>query len=381
MRPKSGLPKRKALRRMPVFKWGFRDNPQTEAYRHPSLTNGETVPHSWPTVLSFFSGCGGMDLGFLGGFKFLGELYPPLPLRIVHSYDNNANAVETFRLNISDHISETDLSTADLSAFPSTDILSGGFPCQDFSSCGHKLGLKGHRGELYTVMRDYMELHQPKMVVGENVPHLERMHGGAVLRKIQSELEGVGYRFKLWRMCCPDYGLPQSRNRLFFVGVRNDLPGFPEMPAPTHFFGRVFIDDALADLEHIEDESIPNQSQYFVATKATAGAGQGDQKSKAGDLAYAVRANSKARVHFHYSLDRRLTVRESARLQSFPDEFVFPHATGSNIMEIGNAVPPIVGHHVAKAIVEYFSQVLSKTTIQSTHKPALRNLSSAGARR
>ncbi len=359
MRPKSGLPKRKALRRMPKFTYGFRDNPETKAYRHPTLQPGASVPQEWPTVLSFFSGCGGMDLGFLGGFKFLGQLYEALPLRIVHAYDNNEKAVETYKLNIADDASVVDLSTADLTAFPAVDILCGGFPCQDFSSCGHKLGLKGHRGELYTVMRDYMRIHQPKIVVGENVPHLERMHGGEVLRKIQSELEEVGYRFKLWRMCCPDYGLPQSRTRLFFVGVRNDLPGFPEMPTITQILGRVTIDDAINDLVRVEDESVPNQSQYFVATKATAGAGQGDQKSEAGQLAYTVRANSKARVHFHYSLDRRLTVRESARLQSFPDEFVFPHATSANIMEIGNAVPPIIGHHVAKAITDYFHQKLT----------------------
>jgi DNA (cytosine-5)-methyltransferase 1 len=360
VRPKSGLPKRKALRRMPKFEFGFRENPDTAPYRHPSLIRGAKVPDGWPTVLSFFSGCGGMDLGFLGGFKFLGHLYDPLPLQILHAYDNSPNAVRTYRLNISDEVSVIDLSSADLEAFPRADILIGGFPCQDFSSCGLKLGLNGPRGELYTVMRDYMKIHQPKVVVGENVPHLERMQGGQVLRKIQSELEEVGYRFKLWRMCCPDYGLPQSRTRLFFVGVRNDLRGFPEMPTITHILGRVSIDDAIHDLETVEDESIPNQSQYFVATKATAGAGQGDQKSEVGQLAYTVRANSKARVQFHYSLDRRLTVRESARLQSFPDQFVFPHASSANMIEIGNAVPPIIAHHVAKSISDYLLRDLSK---------------------
>ncbi len=340
---------------MPRFVYGFRDNPATAPYRNQALNNGGKIPTSAPSVISFFSGCGGLDLGFLGGFVFLGQPYEALPFNLVHAYDNDSRAVQTYRLNLTPHISEADLSTADLATFPTADILIGGFPCQDFSSCGHKLGLKGHRGELYTVMRDYMRIHQPKVVVGENVPHLEKMHGGRVMRKIQSELEEVGYRFKLWKMCCPDYGLPQSRTRLFFIGVRRDLKGFPEMPAPTHWFGRVMIDDALGDLERIEDESIPNQSQYFVATKATAGAGQGDQKSERGALAYAVRANSKARVHFHYALDRRLTVRESARLQSFPDEFVFPHSTSSNIMQIGNAVPPIVGHSVAKAVAQYFA--------------------------
>ena len=118
-------------------------------------------------------------------------------------------------------------------------------------------------------------------------------------------------------------------------------------------FNIVPIDEALQSLEKITDETVTNQSQYFVSTKATAGAGQGDQTSKRGDLAYAVRANPKGRVHFHYELDRRLTVRESARLQSFPDEFVFPHSAGKNFMEIGNAVPPIIGHHIMKQIEEF----------------------------
>lgn len=357
MRPKSGLPKRKALKRMPRFNHGFRDNPKTQSYRNPLIDRGASPGAGNPSVVSFFAGCGGLDLGFLGGFKFLGDEYRALPFNIIQAYDFDEKAVETYRLNIGDHVTQADLATADLAAFPRADILIGGFPCQDFSSCGPKLGLKGHRGQLYTRMREYMRIHQPKLVVGENVPHLERMQGGRVLRQIQSELEAVGYRFKLWRICCPDYGLPQSRSRLFFVGVRNDLPGFPEMPAPTHFFGRVSIDQAIGDLEMIEDESIPNQSQYFVATKATAGAGQGDQKSKVGELAYVVRANSKSRVDFHYALDRRLTVRESARLQAFPDEFVFPHSTSKNIMEIGNAVPPIIGHHVASAIWEYYCRL------------------------
>jgi DNA (cytosine-5)-methyltransferase 1 len=347
---------------MPKFSFGFRNNPHTEAYRHPALKEHGLVRETWPSVISFFAGCGGLDLGFLGGFKFLGHLYEPLEFRLIQAYDNDPKAVQTYRLNLADHISETDLSKADIRSFPDADVLIGGFPCQDFSSCGHKLGLKGRRGELYTLMRDYMRIHQPRVVLGENVPHLERMHGGRVLRKIQTELEDVGYRLKLWRVCCPDYGLPQSRTRLFFVGVRNDLAGFPEMPAPTHWWRRVSIDQALSDLEAIEDETVPNQSQYFVATKATAGAGQGDQKSKAGELAFAVRANSKARVHFHYSLDRRLTVRESARLQSFPDEFVFPHSTSTNIMEIGNAVPPIVGHCVASAIAGYFKHAPALST-------------------
>lgn len=240
---------------------------------------------------------------------------------------------------------------------PDADVLFGGFPCQDFSSCGHKLGFSGPRGLLYQKMVDYMRLHQPKVVVGENVPLLKGLKEGALLQQIEHDLSAVGYRVKHWFLNCPDYGLPASRRRIFIICVRNDLAGFPSQPVPSHVMRQVSIDDALDDLIDITDESVPNQSQYFVATKATAGAGQGDQVSQRGKVGYAVRANVKGRVHFHYELDRRLTVRELARLQSFPDEFVFPYAAGPNAMLIGNAVPPIVGHAVAGSIASYLEQL------------------------
>lgn len=141
------------------------------------------------------------------------------------------------------------------------------------------------------------------------------------------------------------------------IGVRRDLLGEPGVPLPR-FVGRHRpIEWAIGDLMAVADESVPNQSQYFVATRATAGAGQGDQDNARGALAYCVRANPKARVHFHYELQRRLTVRECARLQSFPDEFVFPFAAGPNVMMIGNAVPPIVAHAVGTTIAQYFKRM------------------------
>ena len=243
---------------------------------------------------------------------------------------------------------------------PSADILTGGFPCQDFSSCGPKTGLDGKRGRLYQIMVDYMVEHQPKIVVGENVPHLAKLSGGMILKTIVDDMESAGYQVNVWTLYCPDYGLPQNRTRLFFVGVKNDIAnaaGMPVHPEPSFFMEHRTINDAIDDLIPIKDESVTNQSQYFVATKATAGAGQGDQKNRSGKVSYAMRANPKARVHFHHKLDRRLTVRECARLQSFPDEFVFPFANSSNVMQIGNAVPPIIGHLVGIQIAEFYQKI------------------------
>ena len=204
-----------------------------------------------------------------------------------------------------------------------------------------------------------MRIHRPVLVVGENVPHLARMKQGKMLDEIARDFAAQGYRVKSWHLYCPDYGLPQHRERVFFICVRDDTSGFPVQPERTFFEPPTFlqayrpIEAALEDLVSITDETIPNQSQYFVATKATKVAGQGDQKSIKGRVSYAVRANPKARVHFHYELNRRLTVRECARLQSFPDEFVFPHSTSSNVLAIGNAVPPIIGHAVGRELATW----------------------------
>lgn len=116
---------------------------------------------------------------------------------------------------------------------------------------------------------------------------------------------------------------------------------------------------------NVVDESIPNQSEYFLASKAKKGNGQGDEANKIGVPAYTIRANAKSRVHFHYSLDRRLTVRECARIQTFPDTFTFKHSKTTNIMQIGNAVPPMLAHEVGKAIASFVATEEFKEATQN----------------
>jgi DNA (cytosine-5)-methyltransferase 1 len=359
MRPKSGLPKRKSLRRMPEWEHAFRTNPNTSALRHPDFDGSAPVDPS-TTVVSLFCGAGGFDLGFLGGFHALGQQPAALPFNLLAAYDNDERALETYKLNLSNGVECADLTLVRADELPAADVLLGGFPCQDFSSCGPKVGFEGHRGRLYEVMTEYAAAHSPKVIIGENVPHLAKMRGGALLREIVRDFKAEGYRTEVWIIDCPDFGLPQSRKRVFIVSVREDIAGMPVPPIPTHAGKHMSIDEALDDLMPIEDETIPNQSQYFVATKATAGAGQGDQISQRGRVAYTVRANAKARVHFHYELDRRLTVRECARLQAFPDDFVFPFAAMSSMLQIGNAVPPIIGHIVGKSISAFMHEGIAR---------------------
>jgi DNA (cytosine-5)-methyltransferase 1 len=318
------------------------------------LSKSQQQRHS---VVSFFAGCGGLDLGFLGGFRYMGERLRAQPFDIVAAYDFNDRCVETYRLNIGDHAEVKDLAQTCSTSMPEADLLIGGFPCQDFSSCGPKRGLDSERGRLYETLVNYMRTHRPKVVVAENVPHLARMGGGAVIDTIVKDLEAVGYRFEVWNLFAPDYGVPQNRTRLFFVGVRDDIEGKPVKPAPTHAGCHRSIDWAIEDLETVTDDSVPNQSQYFKASKAKKGNGQGDETSRAGQPSYTVRANAKSRVQFHYRLPRRLTVRECARLQTFPDNFVFPFSATTNVMQIGNAVPPLLAHHVAKSVATFMRKI------------------------
>lgn len=310
------------------------------------------------SVLSLFSGVGGLDMGFEGGFEFKGKKYKKLAFKIVSSYEKDAKCVETINKNGIIPVSEKELVASEAASLEKAQVLIGGFPCQDFSSCGPKRGLESDRGQLYQVLVNYMKEHKPLLVCGENVPNLARMQNGNVLKKIVHDFKDQGYKVQVWDLFAPDYGVPQSRRRLFFICTRDDLPGEPVMPKATHINSYNTTSWAISDLEGCLDESFPNQSQYFMASKAKKGNGQGDERCKADQPSYTIRANAKSRVQFHYKLDRRLTVRECARLQTFPDNFVFPHSATTNIMQIGNAVPPVLAHAVASSLQKYLKNIL-----------------------
>lgn len=312
------------------------------------------------SVTSFFCGCGGLDLGFRGNFTYKGTAFPKTQFSILKAYDNNPQAIKTYNSNVGNEGEVLDLTDFNVCSVPKARVLIGGFPCQDFATCGPRHGLKSKRGRLYQAMIRYANKYNPEIIVGENVPGLENIENGAVLNRIiqdVSEAGEIGYHVKVWKLYAPDYGVPQNRTRLIIVGVRNDIKGFPAKPR------KVFSEEnyrttrwAIEDLEKVEDETIPNQSQFFKASKAQKGNGQGDETSPADAPSYTIRANAKSRVQFHYKLNRRLTVRECARIQTFPDSFVFPHAATTNIMEIGNAVPPLLGHLVAMSIQRFLNR-------------------------
>ena len=162
--------------------------------------NKEKAPYS---VVSYFCGCGGLDLGFRGGFKYHDEDYPTLPFNILEAYDNEPRCIETYNDYFgAGHAFVKDLATINPQEVSKADILIGGFPCQEFSSCGPLGGLESERGRLYQTLIAYMNTHKPKIVVGENVINLERMEKGEVLKTIQKDLAATGYSVKVWK-CLP----------------------------------------------------------------------------------------------------------------------------------------------------------------------------------
>lgn len=317
-------------------------------------TRSPLSPNELPLrVVSFFCGCGGLDLGFRGGFTFLQRVFKPTGFDIQAAFDVEERSVEAYRLNLGEHVSQKDLASALPASLPACDVLIGGFPCQEFSNCGPRKGLQSERGSLYLSMVRYAAYHRPLVVVAENVAGLLTLNAGRDLRKIKSDFADAGYRCYEWEMRAEKYGVPQARHRVFLIFVRNDLKGDP---APPPFEGRdvpVTVHSAIGDLLTPGRSRVPNQSQYFKAARAGKGHGQGDERSPRDSPGYTVRANSRSRVQFHYSRPRRLTVRECARLQTFPDEFIFPYPATMNMRLIGNAVPPVLAYKVAVQIRDF----------------------------
>jgi DNA (cytosine-5)-methyltransferase 1 len=335
------------------------------------FTQGIAVPRKsrsaqQTSVISFFSGCGGLDLGFQGGFDYRGTHYPALPFRISSAYDFNAPAVETYRRNLGEHVSLADLGQADVKDMPSADVLLGGFPCQEFSVCGPRKGLESERGQLYKAMVRYAKHHRPKLVIAENVANLLFINDGWDFSVIKKTFSRAGYRCVAWRVNAADFGVPQSRQRVIVVFVRKDLAADPIEPVATHSKARRTSEWAIDDLKQVDDESIPNQSQYFKAAVAGKGHGQGDEITRRDAPGYTVRANAKSRIQFHYELPRRLTVRECARLQTFPDSFIFPRSATEAVRQIGNAVPPVLAHAVAESIASFLEGLNSDSAKEGT---------------
>ena len=296
------------------------------------------------TVVSMFSGCGGMDLGFLGGFDFLGNRYEKTNFSIIWANEINSAACETYRMNIGNHIIEGDINDV-MDTLPQyADVVIGGFPCQDISINGKMLGINGKRSSLYTAIVEAVRRIQPKVFVAENVGGLLLKQNEASLKKILEDFNGLGYNVNHQLYRASEYGVPQTRERVFIVGTRHDMPDYT--PPKTISANPITAKEAIGDLETLEND----REFSHIWSLANVSRDQGNRRLVADRPGYTIRAECHGNIQFHYSLPRRISMREAARIQSFPDSFRFASKLRETERQIGNAVPPVLAWHVANAV-------------------------------
>lgn len=317
-------------------------------------------------VISLFSGAGGFDLGF----KSNGH-------KIVWANDCFAEAVETYRLNIGCHIDNRDIRLISSNEIPDGDIIIGGFPCQGFSVANWGRSTCDPRNFLYKEMVRIIKDKQPKFILAENVKGLASLAKGAALSLILKDFAEAGYNVRYQILNAADYGVPQMRMRLFIFGSRKDLSidiNFP--PKPTHadpakatILGLkpwVTVGDALSHFPEPEQGTkIPNHenSKYKLRFNGHIGHRYIDPHRPAPTVTARGDDKGGVVVLHHPGNHRRMTARELAAVQSFPDDFIFVGPKSTAYRQIGNAVPPKLAQAVA-SIFNLFKTSRKKIGIQ-----------------
>jgi len=328
-----------------------------------------------PRILSLFSGCGGLDLGFhQAGYQ------------TVWANDFEHWACETFTSYFGKGIIvEGDIEKIDPyndSSIPACDIILGGFPCQDFSMIWKRPGLDGERGNLYKSFLRFVDAKQPKVFIAENVKGLLTANNKKAIQQIIKDFESImpGYIVtpKLYNFA--DYGVPQFRERVLIVGVRIDTGFDFEHPAPTHgpkgqlpYFTagdaiananqipfnneHMRIADRTRDLLNMISEGgnftdIPKDHPLYVKGMIS----HVYRRLKLDEPSKTIIAAGGGGTHgYHWPEPRALTNRERARLQSFPDDMIFKGSVADVRKQIGNAVPPNGVIALARSLMPLFS--------------------------
>lgn len=305
-------------------------------------------------VVSLFTGCGGLDLGFEAA-----------GCETVAAVDNDFEACKTLRHNRSEwNVFEGDIRDYN-PAVRDVDIVIGGPPCQGFSSAG-KGDPSDPRNFLWKEYMRVVERVRPRAMVLENVSALTHRKNGDHLSGIMTTLEGHGYNFVYGVLNAADYGVPQARRRLVIIGLRD---GEPTLPTPTHVGNHLSVRDAIKDLDGDFDEEFshvpPRHAAHVAARWADLAPGEADPNYRRARLdpekpsttiraggGYGPNGNHLAGFHppIHPWRPRQLTVREAARLQSFPDDWAFKGSKTAQGRQVGNAVPvklaEAIGFHV-----------------------------------
>jgi DNA (cytosine-5)-methyltransferase 1 len=316
-------------------------------------------------VVSLFSGCGGADLGIVGGFNFLRRSYEAQHARIVHASDVDAKAVATYNLNFSQPAQALDVRDLQLDG-TSADLLVGGFPCQSFSTVNPTKDPTDSRGQLYLEMVRVIKQVRPKVFIAENVVGFARLGGGKYLNAAIAEFQKCGYVVKHQILNAADYGIPQLRKRLFIVGVRSDVNRTFQYPQPTHGEAGELRD--YVPLSRVIESLEPRDPRYFFSQRAVAGVKRAKKNMKraiAQDLnkpcltitSHLAKVSLNSRdpvllVDGRRELYRRFTPREAASIQSFPKSFKFAGSDADAYRQIGNAIPPVLMWHLTNAVTQ-----------------------------
>lgn len=239
-------------------------------------------------------------------------------------------------------------------------IVAGGFPCQGFSMAGNRI-VDDPRNSLYKELIEIVQELQPDFVICENVKGLRTMLDGLVEKKILSDFEGIGYSMNVTTLCAADYYTPQKRERVIFIGNRKGLKNFHPKPilTPSEY---ITTGQAIGDLiNHPNDPAfnhVPTVHREDMAKRIMEtpegqslykGYSDAWKKCPWNEPSCTIKENHGG-VNLHPKLPRVLTAREMARLQSFPDDFIFEGKKNKQLVQIGNAVPPLLGKAIGLAI-------------------------------
>lgn len=312
-------------------------------------------------VASLFCGCGGMDLGVLGGFSYLGKEYKSNPFEIVYSVDFDEYCSKIYNENFKHKCEIKDVRDIDIAQLPQFDMLIGGFPCQSFSISAQnppRLGYKDERGMLFFEMVKILKERQPRFFIAENVKGIMSANEGKAFPMILKEFRDAGYYVVHKLLNASDYGVPQKRERVIIIGFKNieDYQSF-HYPAPVKRDERKVLRDVIIASNNENEE-------LFFSDKAVAGMMAVREKMNKGramnldepcntvsaHLAK-VSLNSTDPVFMVNNRYRRFSTREAARIQSFPDSFKLDCVSqGRQYKAIGNAVPPVMMWHIIKSL-------------------------------
>lgn len=301
-------------------------------------------------IISLFSGAGGLDFGLIqAGHK------------IVWANDIASDAVETYRKNIGKHIVLGSITEIDIDEIPDGDVVVGGFPCQGFSMANLRRSADDERNKLYLYFLKVVRKKQPLYFLAENVKGILSLDNGNAIKKIVSDFTKAGYRVKYRLFNTADYGVPQTRQRVIIAGTRKDLPEDLDYqyPNPTHSIkanglkGWVTSAEALSDIpEPSENLSIPNHvfSKYKVTDRNFTGHRRTDpNKPSPTVLAKASGVGGIVAV-MHPNNHRRMSIRESATIQTFPLDFEFLGMMNSCYRQVGNAVPVLFAKRLGEQL-------------------------------